>query len=59
VKRKKATPACPIQKKPIFTSNLAIMQLLRLTVLCSLVFAIAISFTSCEKDAEKKKYLDI
>lgn len=34
------------------------MQLLRLTVLSTLVFAIAISFTSCEKDAEKKKYLE-
>jgi len=61
-KRKKAMPACPIQKKPIFTSNLATMQLLRqtlkITILSSLVFAIAISFTSCEKDAEKKKYLE-
>lgn len=31
------------------------MQLLKLTVLSSLLFAFAISFTSCEKEAEKKK----
>ena len=31
------------------------MQLLKLTVLSSFLFAIAFSFTSCEKDAEKKK----
>ena len=31
------------------------MQLLKLTVLSSVLFAVAISFTSCEKDAEKKK----
>ncbi|HEY6505106.1 MAG TPA: CHRD domain-containing protein [Chitinophagaceae bacterium] len=31
------------------------MQLLKLSVLTSLLFAFAISFTSCEKEAEKKK----
>jgi CHRD domain len=31
------------------------MQLLKLTVLSSLLFAFAFSFTSCEKEAEKKK----
>jgi hypothetical protein len=31
------------------------MQLLKLTVLTSLLFAFAFSFTSCEKEAEKKK----
>jgi hypothetical protein len=34
------------------------MQLLKLTVLSTLTLAIAISFISCEKDAEKKKYLE-
>jgi len=31
------------------------MQLLKLTVLSFVLFAIAFSFTSCEKDAERKK----
>jgi CHRD domain len=31
------------------------MQLLKLTVLSSLLFAVAISFTSCEKEAERNK----
>lgn len=31
------------------------MQLLKLTVLTSFLFALAFSFTSCEKEAEKKK----
>jgi hypothetical protein len=34
------------------------MQLIKLTALCSLLFAFAISFTSCEKEAEKKKSLE-
>ena len=34
------------------------MQLLKLTVLSSVLFAIAISFTSCERDAERKKTLE-
>jgi hypothetical protein len=34
------------------------MQLLKLTVLSVLTLAIAIGFVSCEKDAEKKKYLE-
>jgi hypothetical protein len=48
-------PARQIQKKLTFTANHATMQLLKLTVLSSLLFAFAISFTSCEKDAEKNK----
>ncbi len=34
------------------------MQLLKLTVLSSAVFALAISFTSCEKDAERTKTME-
>lgn len=34
------------------------MQLIKLTVFSFLLFALAIGFTSCEKDAEKKKYLE-
>lgn len=34
------------------------MQLLKLTVFSFLLFAVAISFTSCEKDSEKKKSTD-
>jgi hypothetical protein len=52
---KKGCPDCQIQKKLIFTSNLSTMQLLKLTVLSSFLFALAISFTSCEKEAEKNK----
>lgn len=33
------------------------MQLLKLTVLSSLLFAFAVSFTSCEKDSERAKVL--
>jgi hypothetical protein len=47
--------AWPIQKKLIFTTNHATMQLLKLTVLSSVLFATAIGFTSCEKEDEKKK----
>jgi CHRD domain len=31
------------------------MQLLKLTILSSLLFAVAIGFTSCEKEADRKK----
>jgi hypothetical protein len=56
--RKKETSACPIQKKLIFTVNHATMQLLKLTVLSSLLFALAISFTSCEPETEIRKTLE-
>lgn len=55
---KKEFPASAIQKKLIFTTNHATMQLIKLTVLCSLLFAFAISFTSCEKEADKKLSLE-
>lgn len=48
-------PDRQIQKKLTFTANYATMQLLKLTVIPSLFFAFAMTFTSCEKEAEKKK----
>jgi hypothetical protein len=56
--RKNPCPLCPIQKKPIFTSNTATMRLLKLTALSCILFAVMISFNSCEKEAEKKKNIE-
>ncbi len=45
-------------KKTYFYFKSRIMQLLKLTALTSILFAVTISFTSCEKDAERKKTLE-
>jgi len=47
-----------LQKLLIFTPNTKQMKLLRLTALTSLAFALLVTATSCEKNAEKKKTTD-
>jgi len=49
------TALCQIEKKPTFTPNHATMQLLKLTALSSLLFSLALSFSSCEKEEEKER----
>ncbi|SRR5690606_3389558 len=44
-----------MEKRLIFTSNHATMQLLKLTALTSLLISLAIGFSSCEKEEEKEK----
>ena len=47
-----------MEKLLIFTTNPAIMKLIRLTALSSLLFLLLTGLNSCEKDAEQKKTTD-
>jgi hypothetical protein len=49
---------CLFQKLLIFTTNPAIMKLMKLTALTSLLFIFVTGLSSCEKNAEKKKTTD-